>query len=184
MFAHAAVNCRRSCHHGGSVQFERTVTGCPLAPASSSASISRCTFKRLAPADHRLALLVERIEEIRDRGPVPVVRERHRVGAGAASAVFGFQLGDSPVVMRHDEIAADERSGRLLADDLDALRKARIGRGRRVDGADRAALVADARPRPDPRFPCGARLRSSHSRAPRRSGRQGSASGRACGCLA
>src|SRR5205085_6198830 len=69
----------------------------------------------LTPANHRLALFLDRIEEVGDDRAVPIVREGHRIRASTPRAVFGFHLGDTTVVMRHHKIASDKRCGPLLA---------------------------------------------------------------------
>ena len=64
---------------------------------------------------------------------VPVVRERHRVGAGAAAACFGLEL-DATVPSWNctlSDVPSSERRA-LGADQLDALGKPGIGRRRGV----------------------------------------------------
>jgi len=68
-------------------------------------------LERLASADRRLAFAVERVEEVGDDGAVPVIRERHRIGPGAAATELGLQFRDAPVMVRDYKVAAGERRG-------------------------------------------------------------------------
>ncbi len=87
--------------------------------------------------------MVERVQEIGDHRAVVIVGERHRVGAAAELALAQMLLG-AAVLPEQLERAAGQDRGALGADDLDALGEARIGRGRRIERAERAVGEADA----------------------------------------
>jgi len=99
--------------------------------------------ERRRARDARRTSLVHGVEEIDDGGAVRRVAEGHRIGA-AAGRLDGADLFAPAVLVEQLEAAAGEHRGRLAADDLDALGKAGIACGRRVERADRAVGEAQA----------------------------------------
>ena len=68
----------------------------PLLPASSNASIRRCTLSASAPETRGGRPLIESVEEIAPDTQVIVVREGHRVGARAARRRIGCSCSRRP----------------------------------------------------------------------------------------
>ena len=113
----------------------------PLAADSRKRVDQAMHAQRLLPADRRFALVVDRIQEIGDHRAVLIVREGHRIGAGAALVRIARDLDHAAVMEADFQFRSENEGGAFFADDFDALAKARIGRGRRGNDAERAVFV-------------------------------------------
>src|SRR5262245_17035262 len=101
--------------------------------------------QRLGAADRRIAALLDRIQQIRQQGPTPVMRPRHRMGARTGAAAVAAELEAAAVMIAHSERGAGERRGRARPDELDALRKAWERRRGGIDRAEGAVGEASCR---------------------------------------
>src|SRR5688500_4011778 len=90
-------------------------------------------------ADLGLAAFVDGVEEIDDQRLMRFMREGHGVGA-AAGTLFGAMALLAPVLPMERQRAGRQHRGALRAGELDALGKAWIGDGGRIDRADGAVL--------------------------------------------
>ena len=82
---------RRAARRSPRATSRSLVTPAPALPVSAErriAAIRRWTFSASAAADGRLPVAVERVEEIRQHAAMMLVRERHRIGAGAAAVAL------------------------------------------------------------------------------------------------
>ncbi len=133
----ATVCCRIGNDQAG------TATGRPVRPVSSRASISRWTLSASRPETRGARAGADGAEEVGEDGAVALVREGHRVGAGAAGAGVGRDGLAAAVVPGDAEVAAGQGGGGAGAGELDPLGEAGEGGGGGVDDAEGAAREAD-----------------------------------------
>ena len=80
----------------------RRATARPSAEDAQDGVDEAVHAQRLAAGDARVAVLIERIEEVGEQGAVGVVRESHRIGAAAGALLFADALLAAIVVVDRD----------------------------------------------------------------------------------
>src|SRR5678816_2083764 len=91
--------------------------------------------ERGASAVDGWASLVDGVEELGDQRAVRFVWERHRIGAGARRRALAGRFAAAGVKAQ-PEATRGKRRGAARADDVEALREARIAGGGRIERSE------------------------------------------------